>query len=184
MTTTPLASPAFPFWNPTDDGFRGFNMDPAGASGGGLLINGTAYLAKLPIRTPTLVSNLWFCVTVVGALATTGSFVWIVSGQTGAVLAQSADVGTGGQFTTLAWQAAPMTTPAIVGPFPYAVVLSNMATAPTLLRGLNTINNSPQNPVNVASLRWSAKAAFGSAVAPVTLSGVTTTGFSNIIGWS
>jgi hypothetical protein len=184
-TITPRATPAYPFWIPGDDGFSGFNSDPATASGGGTLIAGTAYLSRLPIRQPQQVNNLWFCVSTTGATTSSGSFIWIVSGSTGAVLAQSADLVT--QFTSTGWVSAAMTVPAIVGgfPLPYAVVVSNMnTTQPTLLRQLNTVNNSPQTPTNVASLRWSAKAAFGSAVGPVTLSGVSTTGFSFIIGWN
>lgn len=186
-TITPAATQQFPFWNPSDDGFKGFNADPSGASGGGVLVAGTAYLARLPIRTPTLVSNLWFCTASVGVGASTGSFVWIVSGSSGAVLCQSADCVT--QFETAGWNAYPMTTPTIVGggpvPWVYAVALSNLATTQVgILRMLNTTNNSPQNPVNVATDRWTSKATFGAAVGPVTLSGTVSTGFSNIVGWS
>src|SRR5580704_14826133 len=141
-TITPRATLQFPFWNPGDDGFIGFNSDPDSASGGGTAIAGTAYLTRLPIRTPTLVSNLWLCTSTVGATTSSGSFVWIVSGSTGAVLAQSADTVT--QFTTAGWNAYPMTVPAIVGGgslLPYAVVLSNLNTTQvTLLRQLNTVN--------------------------------------------
>ena len=174
------------FWQPADDGFAGFNSDPCSASGGGLLIGGTAYLARLPVRVPTLISKLWVCVPTAGSGASTGSFIWIVSGSNGAVLAQSADCAAA--FTGTQWQSVNMTAPVTVGgslPFPYAVILSNLAvTQPTLLRQLNTVNDSPQATPAVSSLRWAQQAAFGTAVAAVTLASNAASGFSNIVGWS
>lgn len=172
-------------WLATDDGFLGFNSDPASASGGGALIAGTAYLARLPIRVSQLVSNLVICPTVGGTGASTGTFMWIVSGATGAVLAQSADCATAFQAT--GWQKIPLTVPVTTGggTFPFAVVLSNLATTqPTMLRQLNTVNNSPQNTVSAAAFRWAQQPAFGTAVAAVTLASNANSGFSNIVGWS
>ena len=174
-----------PPFEPSDDGFSGFNSDPATASGGGALTAGTAYLARLPVRAGQLISRLWFCPTIGATGASTGSFAWLVSGSTGAVLAQSADIAT--QLSATGWQSAAMTTPVTVpsGTFPYAVILANFATTqPTMLRQLNTVNNSPQSTVAVSSLRWAQQAAFGSAVAAVTLSSNAASAFSNIVGWS
>jgi hypothetical protein len=175
-----------PWWSPADDGFLGFNSDPAGGSGGGLLIAGTLYLARLPIRTSQLVSNIWVCPTVAGAGASTGSFVFLVSGATGAVLAQSADAAT--FFTGTGWQKVPMTVPATTGgagAFPYAAILTNLATTqPTFLRQLNTVNDSPQATVNLASARWAQQVAFGTAVGAVTLASNAASAFSNVVGWS
>lgn len=187
-TITPRATLQFPFWNPGDDGYAGFNFDPAGASGGGAAVAGTAYCQRLPIRTPTLVTNLWYNTAVVGVAPSTGSFVWIVNGATGAVLCQSADCGT--QFTTLGWNAYPMTTPTIVGggpvPWVYAVALSNMTgTQVSLERAINASSvGTPQTTPNIATARWSSKAAFGSAVGAVTLSGNAPTAFTYIVGWN
>jgi hypothetical protein len=178
--TTPLG------WLPGDDGFGGFDLDPAAASGGGLLTAGTAYLSRLPMRAAALVSNLWVCVTTAGAGASTGCFGWIVSGVTGAVLAQSADVGA--IFTGApGWVALPMTVPVSLpaGTNPYAVILCNLATTQvTLLRALNTTNNSLQTAVNLAALRWAQQAAFGTAVSAVNLAANARTAFSNVVGWS
>jgi hypothetical protein len=189
MTFTPWSTTVLAgeqFWLPADDGFLGFNSSPETASGGGLIIGGVAYLARLPIRTATLVSKLWVCVTTGGTGASTGSFLWIVSGATGAVLAQSADAAT--QLTSTGWQSVNMITPATVGgsgAFPYAVILSNLATTqPTLLRQLNTANDAPQATPAVSTLRWASQAAFGTAVAPVTLASNAASAFSNVVGWS
>jgi hypothetical protein len=180
------ASPTFQPWAPPDDGFLSFNSSPETASGGGLLVGGTAYLARLPVRTATLVSKLWICTSAAGVGASTGSFCWIVSGATGAVLAQSADCAA--SFTASGWQSVSMLAPVTVGgtgPFPYAVILSNLATTqPTLLRQLNTVNDSPQATVAVSSLRWAQQPAFGTAIAAVTLGSNAASGFSNIVGWS
>lgn len=175
-------------WSPADDGFLGFNSDPSSASGGGLLIATNAYLARLPIRTSTLISNIWFCVSAAGVGASTTSFVWIVSGANGSVLAQSTSVTAQAAMTGTGWQSVPMTTPVTVpggAPFPYAVILPNLLTTqPTLLRQLNTVNNSPQTAANASQFRWAQQAGFGTAVAAVTLSSNANSGFSNIVGWS
>jgi hypothetical protein len=91
-------------------------------------------------------------------------------------------------MTSTGWQSVAMSTPVTVTggpPFPYAVILPNLLTTqPTLLRQLNTVNNSPQAVAAVSSLRWASQAAFGSAVGAVTLASNNASGFSNIVGWS
>lgn len=175
-------------WIGGDDGFLGFNSDPAYASGGGLLIAGTAYLARLDVRPSTLISNLWICITAAGAGTANGfSGAFIVSGSNGAVLAQSADQTA--TFTgTTGWKQIAMTTPVTVpggSPFPYAVILSNLLTTQvTTLRQLNTVNNSPQTVVAASSFRWAQQPAFGGSVGTVTLASNANSGFSNIVGWS
>ena len=121
MTFTPFvqtvgSSPlsVLPPWEPTDDGFLGFNSDPASASGGGLLIASTAYLARLPIRVTTTISNIWFCVSSTGSGASVTSFVWIVSGATGAVLAQSTAAAAQAAMTGTGWQSVAMQAPVTV----------------------------------------------------------------------
>lgn len=174
-------------WAPGDDGFLGCNADPAGASGGGLLVASTAYLVRLPLRVPTLISNIWICCSAAGVGTSTTSFVWIVN-SSGTVLAQSTSAAAQAAMTGTNWQPVAMSTPATIPagpPFAYAVILPNLLTTqPTLLRMLNTVNNSPQAVANVSQLRWAAQAAFGSAVANVTLSSNTGTGFCPVIFWS
>jgi hypothetical protein len=173
-------------WSPADDGFLGFDSDPASGGSAALLVAGTAYLARLPIRVTSLVSNLWYNVNVAGVGASSGSFLWLVSGVTGAVLAQSADQGA--TFTgAVGWHAAAMTVPVTVaaGSFPYAVILCNLVTTQlTTTRQVSSQQNVPQAVSNVASLRWAQQPAFGSAVGAVTLASNAPTNFSNIIGWS
>lgn len=175
-------------WVAADDGFLGYNSSPDTASGGGLLVVSVAYLARLPVRVPTLISNLWVDVSTIGAGTANGfSGMWIVSGATGAVLAQSADQTA--TFTgTTGWKQIPMTVPVQVPagpPFPYAVTLSNLLTTQvTLLRQLNTVANSPQAVANVSTLRWAGQAAFGTAVGAVTLASNAPNANSIVVGWS
>jgi hypothetical protein len=174
-------------WVPADDGFLGFNSDPCSSSGGGLLVATNLYLARLPIRVNTLISNIWFCVSANGSGASVTSFVWIVSGVTGAVLAQSTAAAAQTAMTGTGWQGVAMTTPVTIpaGSFPYAAILPNLAaTQPTLLRQLNTVNASAQPVSTPASARWAQQAGFGSAVGPVTLASNVLSAFTNVVGWS
>lgn len=186
-TITPAATQQFPFWNPIDDGFKGFNADPANQSGGGVAIAGTVYVQRLPIRTPTLVTNLWYNTSTVAVGASNGCFVWIINGATGAVLCQSADCLT--QFETVGWNAYPMTTPTVVGggafPWVYAATLSNAVTTQVGLgRMFNSQQADPQTSINLATQRWGSKSAFGTAVGPITMSGLSGTAFTFCVGWN
>jgi hypothetical protein len=176
-----------PFWIPPDDQYIGFNSDPATASGGGLLVATNAYLARMPIRTTELVSNLWICMSSAGVGTSVTSFLWIVSGVTGAVLAQSTAAAAQAAMTGTGWQPVAMQTPVTIQPgtFPYAVILPNLLTTqPSLLRQNNSQNAAPQSVSTPASFRWAQQAGFGSAVGPVTLASNAATAFTNIVGWN
>lgn len=178
-------------WRPTDDGFLGANSDPAGASGGGTLIDQTLYLARLPVRWPQTITSLWICVSTIGSDTGTGTAnVGLVAPGTGTLLS-----GSGSQVSTFTgttgWKQITLTTPqAVTGgatpaSWPYAVILSHLTTTQvSLLRQNNSVNNSPQTPTSVSQLRWAAQASFGTALANVTLSSNATSAFSNIVLWS
>jgi hypothetical protein len=176
-----------PFWIPPDDGFTGYNSDPGTASGGGLLVATNAYLARLPIRVATTINNLWICMSSAGVGTSVTSFLWIVSGVNGAVLAQSTAAAAQAAMTGAGWQPVAMQAPVTIQPgtFPYAVILPNLLTTqPTLLRQNNSQNAEPQTPASPASLRWAQQAGFGSAVGAVTLASNAATAFTNIVGWN
>jgi hypothetical protein len=174
-------------WLPADDGFLGANSDPETASGGGLLTVGTAYLARMPLRVTQTITNLWFCMTLAGTGTANGfSGMWIVSGATGAVLAQSADQ-TAAFTGATGWLKIPMAAATAIpaGTFPYAVLLCNLLTTqPTALRQLNTVNDAPQAVPSLAGARWAQQAAFGAAVGAVTLASNAASAFSNVILWN
>lgn len=190
MPFTPFGLPPYVPWTPNDDGFLGSNFDPAGASGGGLLVAGTLYLARLPIRAPTTITNLWYGVSVAGAGASTGSFVGLYS-PAGVLLSGSADQGATFAGAT-GYHPAALTTPQALaggpGPsaWPFAAVLCNLATTQvTLVRAFNTPNASPQVVVTPATMRWGSFAAQGTALpASVNLSTMATTSFTNIFPWN
>lgn len=187
---TPFGPPVFAGWNPADDGFLGANSDPATSSGGGLLVAGTLYLARLPLRAPTAIANLWPGVGTIGAGASTGSFVGVYS-PGGLLLSGSADIGALLTGTTGYKQCA-LTTPQSFaggpGPssWPFAAVLCNLATTQvSLTRQQNSAIASPQAVATPAALRWGAFAAVGTSLpASLTMSSMVTTGFTNIFLWT
>jgi hypothetical protein len=187
---TPFGPPVFPLWNPADDGYLGGNSDPATGSGGGLLVAGTLYLARLPVRAPTTITSLWAYVSAVGVGASTGSFVGLCAPGTGQLLTGSADVGA--TFTgTTGWKQLALATPQALlgGPtpasWPFALILCNLATTQvTLLRQENSIAAEPQAVTNVAQLRWASQAAFGAALGNVTLASNVASAFTNVVLWN
>jgi hypothetical protein len=184
------------FWNPSDDGFLGANGDYANCSGGGAAIAGTLYLARLPVRSPQLISTLWPLVAVLGVGASTGTFCGLYSPanpSTGIanLLSGSPDQGT--NFTgTTGEHAATLNTPSMVGgsavsTWPYAAVLCNLATTQVSLeRFLNTnIAANVQVNLNAATQRWGSIAAVGTALpSTVNLSTMAVTAFTYAWLWS
>lgn len=192
MPFTPFGLQQFASWNPADDGFLGMNSDPAGASGGGLVTAGNLMMNRLPVRVPTVITNVWYAVTAAGAGASTGSFVGLYS-PAGVLLSGSTDQGA--TFTgTTGWKSGALTTPQALagGPtpasWPFVGVLCNLATTQvTLLRQLTNGNvNAPQAPAIVpATLRWGIFAAVGTALpASLTMANMAASGFSLVIGWN
>jgi len=158
-----------PTWLPSDDGFAGANGDPATTSGGGALVAGTLYLARLPFRSAGAVANLWPGVSALGVGATTGNgtFVGLWS-PTGQLLSASADCAA--SFNSGATQYKPiglLAAQAVAagsgpGQWPYAGVLCNLVTTQvTLLRQANANTQSPQAVPNPGTLRWGQIPAFG-----------------------
>jgi len=187
---TPFGPPPYFTWTPADDGYLGANSDPATQSGGGVLIGGTLYLARLPVRAPTTITSLWVNVAAVGVGASTGSFVGLAAPGTGTLLSGSADVGATFAGTT-GWKQLALTTPQAVlggpGPasWPYALILCNLATTQVSLgRQLNTVASSPQATAAVSQMRWASQAAFGTALGNVTLASNVASAFSIAVLWN
>lgn len=188
MSTNPSPISASPplFWSPADDGFLGGNSDPSSASGGGLLVAGTLYMARINVRAATTFTNLFYGVSAVGTGASTGSFVGLYSAA-GVLLSGSADQGAALAGTTGYKQAA-LTTPQAVaaGAVVYAAVLCNLATSqPSLMRQQNSVNASPQAVQANATQRWGAFAAQGTALpANLAMGGMVGTSLTNIFLWN
>lgn len=188
---TPFGPPAFPFWLPQDDGFLGANSSPETASGGGLMVAQTLYLARLPVRAPTSVSNLFPGLSVIGADTGTGVFFAGLYSAAGVLLSGSANLvasmtaGTGYKPLALTTAQALAGGP---GPssWPWAAFLANLTTTqPTLLRQENAAFNSPQAAANAATLRWGAIAAVGTSLpASITMANMVATAFPFIVAWT
>lgn len=192
MSFTPFGPPRFDYWLPSDDGFAGANDDPSGASGGGLQVAGTLYMARLPVRQATLITNLFVDMTVLGADTGTGSFFAGLISAGGLLLSGSANLRTSVITpSALAPVKCPLTTPQ---PFadnlppaqwPWAAFLSNLTgPQPTFLRMLNSAFNSPQATTQ-APFRWGAFTAVGTSLpSSVTMANMAATAFSNWVAWS
>lgn len=174
-------------WLPSDDGFLGANGNPEAISGGGLLVNGTLYLARIIPRYNQTITTLYVAVTTVGSGTSTGCFMGLYSSSGGAALSTTTDCasvftgGTGARGQNL--QVAQAVTG---GSIYYIAVLCNLGTtAVTLARQNNTATmNSPQASANVSQLRWAQQPAFGTTMGSVTLSSNAGTGFSIQVYWS
>lgn len=190
---TPFGPAAFPWWNPADDGFLGGNSDPATASGGGLLVAGTLYMARLPVRNPSAITNLWPGLSVLGSDTGTGSFFAGVYSPGGLLLSGSANlVGTVNQGGSTGYKQMALTTAQAQagGPGPsswvWAGFLANLTTTqPTFERQLNAVLNSPQAVATPATQRWGAFAAVGTSLpASLTMSSMAATAFPLIVLWN
>jgi hypothetical protein len=124
-------------WQPSDNGLLVATADPNLATTGTLLlVAGTQYLRKVPVRASFTWTTVWFLVQSAGVGASTGSFVGLFS-PTGTLLSGSADCAA--QFTATGAQQVNLTTPQALNPattaFVWVAFLSNLATTqPTLFR--------------------------------------------------
>jgi hypothetical protein len=120
-------------WLPADNSLLAAAGDPVLFNAGFLTIAGTVYLSKIPVRNPTLASNVWAVATVAGVGASTGSFGGLYS-SAGALLSGSADAG--GLVLGAGAVEIPLSTPQqLAAGFVWAAFLFNLATTqPTLAR--------------------------------------------------
>ncbi len=122
-------------WLPSDNGLLIATTDPYNAQANSIMIAGTLYLVKLPIRQGMTITNLWWAVQAVGSGASSGSFTGLYS-SSGTLLSGSADVGA--SFTSTGPKQLALTTPQALtaGTFVWAALLMNLGTTqPTLYRG-------------------------------------------------
>lgn len=175
-------------WLPADNGLLGANTDPIATGSTTTLIAGTVYLAKLPVRSATLITNIVWAMATTGAGASTGSFAGLIS-SAGALLSGSADIAT--QLTgATGLISCPLTTPqAVAGgaeaAWPWAVLVANLATTqPTLNRGNGTIA-AVNGGLGAAALRFAVNGTGQTTLGSITPSANTQAGaFSFFAGWS
>jgi hypothetical protein len=169
-------------WIPADNGLLAATGDPESCRDTAILIAGTVYLRRIPVRGGITASNLCVCVTTAGSNTggSAGTFAGLIA-PSGALLTGSADVA--GDLTSTGFQALPLTTPQNLAAYPWVwgVLLANLGTTqPTML---SIVSQTGQSNVNLAA------AAYRSAVngtlqtalpAPLTPAGNTATNRINL----
>jgi hypothetical protein len=134
----PFASAAAQLpWLPPDNTLLAANSDPLAAQQTALATAGTLYLMKITPRSTILISTVWLGMSVVGAGASTGSFVGVYS-PAGTLLTGSADIAASLTGALGAISNA-VTTPQTVlaGASVWIALLTNLAvTQPLLCKGL------------------------------------------------
>ncbi len=126
-------------WGPTDQGFLGWTLDPAGEIGGAtILTTGVVYIGAIAVRRPITVTNVWCAVSVLGSgLVASQSFLGLYS-SAGTLLSATATMVT--DFGSTGVKSKALTTPQAVGPgIYYVAVVSNGTTPPTLARGVTNV---------------------------------------------
>jgi hypothetical protein len=177
-------------WQPSDNGLLGGTGDTTVFVNTSLVVAGTLYLVKLPVRTPQLITNIVLPLSAAGAGASTGSFTGLYS-PAGTLLSGSADIGASfiaGNGQVPAALSTPQQVTGGTGPssWPWAAILFNLATTqPTLSRGNGTIS-IPNGGLTAANFRFCVNgtglAALPGSITPA--SNTTAGAFPFWAGWS
>ncbi|MFG3046249.1 hypothetical protein ACGFZR_15135 [Streptomyces sp. NPDC048241] len=149
--------------NPIDHGAIAWTAPPALCTTTTLLVSGTLYLARLPIRAAATVSKIWWANTAAASGATTGQCFAALYTSAGALLS-SAAIDT---KTTINVQSATLDTAQAISANSYvwAAMLWNATAPPTVLRGGG--QSGPANSFNLAAASYQfATAGTGLTVLP------------------
>jgi hypothetical protein len=169
---TPVTAPSTP--QPADHNVIAWTMDPALATGTSALTNGTVYLARLPIRSATTISTVWWCQTTGPVTPTAGQCYAGIYSTAGALLSSAAIESK----TTNGLQSVALGSPQAVSVgYVWAAFVWNAATAPTVMRGGG--QNSAANNLNLAAaaLRFAVNGTTQTTLsAPITPASNTQTG--------
>lgn len=141
---------------PGDQGMLEWNFDPAAAITGGTVMTKTDIsLARINIRTPTVVNNVWLhCVTAATGQTSNQNFVGIYS-SAGALLGSSAAGSIDSKLTTGAVVTQPLTAPVALGPGFYwvAALFNSSGTAVLLAEAGNSAVNANAG-LTAVNYRW------------------------------
>jgi hypothetical protein len=141
---------------PSDHGMLEWNFDPAaGIVGGTVQQAGKPALARINVRTPMVVSNIWLHV-VTGATGQTANqnFVGIYN-PAGTLLGSSAAGSLDAKLTTGAVVTQPLSAPVSLGPGFYwvAALFQSSGTSVLLAQGANSVANA-NTGLTAATYRW------------------------------
>lgn len=131
---------------PSDHGLLAwvYNIDSAVSSD--VMIAGTIYLAKLPVRYDFTATNVWFDISSAGSGASSGSFVGLYS-SSGTLLTGSSDLGA----LSTGFKEVALTTPQALtaGTFVWVAMLVNYASTQPTLRAMLSAPGPTNNIVNL-----------------------------------
>ena len=141
---------------PGDQAMLEWNFDPsAGITGGTVMTKTDVSLARINIRTPTVVNNVWLhCVTAATGQTSNQNFVGIYN-SAGTLLGSSAAGSLDGKLTTGAVVTQPLTGPVSLGPGFYwvAALFNSSGTAVLLAEAANSAVNA-NTGLSAANYRW------------------------------
>lgn len=169
---TPTPGNAF---MPSDHGYLGWNGDPGNVQGGTILVNGTVYVCRIPLRAPLSPANVVFALSAVAVTPTAGQSFAGLYDSSGTLLA-SAGIDTQILSTGIATASI---APGVVQPgagWCWAAIVANAATAPTLQR-FTTTGSPPNAGLPAQALRWAVAGTSATALpSSFTPSSLTATG--------
>jgi hypothetical protein len=139
---------------PGDQGLLEWNFDPSAAVAGTVLVAGKSTLARINVRTPMVVNNIWFHVTTVASgLTASQNFVGIYS-SAGTLLGSSAAASLDGKVTSTGVITQPLAAPTPLAPgFYWVAQLYGAGTPPVCAQAANTVANA-NTGLSAASYRW------------------------------
>jgi len=140
---------------PGDSNLLEWNFDPAGASSTGVIcVTNKVALARINIRTPTVVTNIVFNVnTAASSLTASQNFAGIYS-SAGALLGTSAAASLDSKVTSTGVITQPLTAPVSLGPgFYWTALMFNGTTPPTVATAPNSLTNA-NTGLTAAFYRW------------------------------
>ena len=156
-------------WLPSDAGMLEFNFDPAAASSTGvILVSNKVALARVNIRTPTVVNNIIFHVDTAGATLTANQNLCGIYNSAGTLLVSSPAGGLDGKVTSTGVITQALAGPQSLGPgFYWVALLFNGTTPPVVASAANNLTNS-NTGLTAAFYRWATNGT-GTTALPATI---------------
>lgn len=151
---------------PQDLGLVAWNQDPVGCGANATAANGTLYLARVPIRQTTKITNLAiYLATAASGVTANQNFLALIS-STGAIVGQTAAGVLDTKITSNGWVSAAMSAAVTVQPGYYWVAaLFNATTPPVMARNTGLSLGGP-NAGQAASSFWFATNGTGLTAIP------------------
>jgi hypothetical protein len=140
---------------PGDQGLLEWNFDPAAAVAGAVLSAGKPALARINVRTPMVINNIWFHVTTVASgLTASQNFVGIYN-SAGTLLGSSAAASLDSKVTSTGVITQPLAAPTPLAPgFYWVAQLYGAGTPPVCAACPNTTIANVNTGLTAPNYRW------------------------------